>query len=311
MFRQIYEIAAMVFLLQGVLIPVLLLVAGTAWFGQMSRLSALEKTLVEDRKRHRKTLDSLLGLVPKLQPLNCASCGSPVALEAASAKCISCRSVADLPEDYSAALALRRTLARLSTSAVRHWWVARILVASPVRWFFFLMIFGEPLLFMLVLIGAATWSDTWADRVLEWIGEGWAFAVGLMAFGGFILWMIVFIFLSNLSKELRRELTDFPVFRRREVRDPEYSTCETCGGGIRFARRSFASLCGYCAVPNFRAAQARHERAESEGQQLSTRWSLFGAMEIIEGFTGTFFVTMTILALGFALLVLFTALGAD
>ena len=43
MFRQIYEVSLAVFLLQGVLIPVLLLLSGTMWFRQMARLSGLER----------------------------------------------------------------------------------------------------------------------------------------------------------------------------------------------------------------------------------------------------------------------------
>ena len=311
MFRQIYETSLAVFLLQGVSIPILLLVAGTQWFRQMSRLSVVEKALARDRKRHGKTLASLLDRVPKLRPLNCANCGSPLALERSSTTCTSCRSVSDPPEDYRATLALRRTLARLSTAAIRHWRVARILTSLPVRWFFFLMIFGEPLLFVVVLIGAGTYRDSWFDPALEAIGEAWGIALMIMAFGGFILWMIVFMFLSSLSKELRRETKAFPNIPRKEIRDPEYSTCQSCGGGIRFSRGSFACLCSYCAVANFRMEHARRERARSEEQQALTRGNLFGAMEVIEEFTGTFFVTMAILSLAFAILVLISAIQAE
>jgi hypothetical protein len=311
MFRQIYEAGLALFLLQGVSIPILLLVSGTAWFRQMSRLSVLQKALVRDRKRHGKTLKSLLDLVPKLRPLSCANCGSPVALGVSSATCTGCRSVSDLPEDFRATMALRRALARLSTAAIRHWFVARILTAAPVRWFFVLMIFAEPLLFVLVLIGSGTYDDTFIDRAFERMGEAWAFALMVMAFAGFILWMIVFLFLSSVAKELRSKTTAFPDFRTREIGNPEFSTCMSCGGGIRFGSGSFACLCGYCAVANFRAEHARRERARSEERQLLTRGSLFGAMEIIEGFTGTFFVTMAILSLGFGILILFSAIKAQ
>ncbi|MGZ8313065.1 MAG: hypothetical protein ACXWUR_13485 [Allosphingosinicella sp.] len=311
MFRQIYETGLAIFLLQGVSIPLLLLVSGTAWFRQMSRLSVVEKALARDRKRHGKTLASMLDHVPKLRPLNCANCGSPVALEVSSATCTACRSVSDLPEDYRATLKLRRQLTRLATVAIRHWLVARILASAPARWFFFLMIFGEPLLFVIVLIGSGTYDDTFFDRAFERIGEAWAFALMLMAFAGFILWMIVFIFLTSLAKELRSKVKAFPDFRRKEIRDPEFSTCQSCGGGIRFSSGSFAALCSYCAVANFRAEHARRERAVSEENQVLTRGTLFGAMEVIEGFAGTFFVAMAILSLGFSILILFAAIQAQ
>jgi hypothetical protein len=44
---------------------------------------------------------------------------------------------------------------------------------------------------------------------------------------------------------------------------------------------------------------------------MLTRGSLFAAMEIIEDFTGTFFVTTAILSLAFAILILFSAIGAE
>ena len=183
---------------------------------------------------------------------------------------------------------------RLAGAATRHWLLAWVLTSAPVRWFFFLMIFGEPVMFTIVLIGSATYSDTFFDRALEGMGEAWAFALMLLGFAGFILWMIVFIFLSNLSKELRRELPGFPDYRRKEIRQVEYSTCGSCGGGIRFGAHRFACLCNYCGVENFRAEQARRERAASEERQIMTKGTLFGAMEIVEDFIGTFFVTMAI-----------------
>ena len=311
MFRQIYEAGLALFLLQGVSIPILLLVAGIAWYRQNSRMSVVKKALARDRKRHGRTLESMLDVVPKLRPLTCANCGSPIALGESSATCTGCRFVSELPEDFRATMALRRTLARLSTVAIRHWRVARIMTAAPVRWFFVLMIFGEPLLFVLVLVGASTYRDTFFDRAFETIGEGWALVLMIMAFAGFILWMIVFILLAGVSKGLRKGTAPLPDLRRTEIRDPEYSTCQSCGGGIRFGPRSFACLCGYCAVANFRAEHARRERASSEEQQMLTRGSLFAAMEIIEDFTGTFFVTTAIMSLAFAILILFSAIGAD
>ena len=311
MFRPIYEAAAAIFLLQGVLIPILLVAAGGAWFRQLSRLAAVEEALAGDRKRQRKFVATLLESVPKLQPLTCTSCGSPMALEEETARCISCGSVAALPDDYRATLALRRTLPRLAAAAIRHWRVARFLTAAPVRWLLRLSIFAEPLLFMLVLIGSASYDDTFLDRAFERIGEGWSFALMLMAFGGFILWMIVFLFLSSLSKELRRKLAAFPDFRGTEMAQAEFATCRSCGGGISFGPGRLACLCGYCAVANFRAEQARRERTRSEQEQVQAEGSLFGAMEIIEDFTGTFFITMTILSVGFALLVLITAITGE
>lgn len=312
MFRHIYEIALAVFLAQGILIPLLLVAAGIAWFGQMARLAALEKVLGRDRDQRDRTRESLLKALPKLQPLNCAACGAAVALDPAAATCTACRAPAPLPADYAATFSVRRQLARLTGAAIRNWWIARILVSTPARLFFRLMIFAEPAIFTIVLIGAATYSDTFFDRAFEAMGEGLGFAIMLMCFGGFILWMIAFLFLASLSKELRSKLTAFPArVRAGEAGATEYATCQSCGGGVHFGARAFACLCNYCGVENYRAEHTRRERAEAEDSRLSARATLFGATEIIEGFTGTFFVVMTILSVGFGLLVLWGALSGD
>lgn len=312
MFRQIYEAALALFLVQGVAIPLLLLVAGWQWHRQIKRMSVIEAALADGKKQRKETISALLKALPKLQPLNCASCGAPLALDGAQATCTGCRSVSSLPDDYLATMNLRRVLPKLAAAAVRHWRVARLLTFAPTRWFFRFMVLGEPALFVLVLIGAATFDDTWADRLFERIGEGWSFAIMLMAFGGFILWMVVFIFLASLAKEMRVETRDYArPPRMTGGAAEEFSTCRSCGGGLRFGRGRLAALCGYCTVPNFRAAAARQERAQSEDAQADAQTSLFCAMEIVEGFTGTFFVTMSILTVGFVLLIGWIALTGE
>lgn len=309
MFRQVYEIGLAIFLFQGVLIPILLIVAGIAWYRQVSRLNAMEKALDRDRRREAKGVEALLDSMPKLDPLQCDSCGSPVAFEARSARCISCETSAELPADYRATIALRRALDRISAAAIRDWRIARLLTSLPVRWLFRLMIVAEPLLFVLVMIGAATFDDTIFDRFFVWLPNELETALATLAICGFILWTIVFIFLASLAKSLNDKVPAYPDVRPGELGAAEYASCHACGGGIVFRPGSFATLCPYCTVATFRAAFARGERARSEERQVLTRASLFGALEIIEDFTGTFVVVMTILSLGFAILIGVAALN--
>ena len=310
MFRLVYEAAATIFVLQGVLIPVLLVGFGAAWFRQSSRLAAMKRLVGGEGKRKERRLAALLESVPKLQPLTCAACGSPMLLEAESARCIGCRSPAPLPEDYRATHRLRQSLPRLAAAAIRHWRAARILTSTPFRWLLRLMVLASPALFVVVLIGSETYDDTFLDRALDRIGEGWSLVLMLMAFAGFILWMIVFGMLSALSKDLRRKLPAFPDFRAATT-EAEFATCRSCGGGIGFGRGRLATLCGYCTVPNFRAAEARRERGGSEEDRARMRGSLFGAMDIIEDFIGTLFFSMAILAGAFALFALWSAIAGD
>lgn len=303
MSRQVYEIALGIFLLQSVLIPVLLIATGIVWYRQVSRLNAMERALDRDRRRQAKGLDALLESLPKLDPLQCDGCGSPVALEARSARCISCEARSELPADYRATIALRRALERISAAAIRDWRIAKLLTSLPARWLFRLMIVAEPLLFVLVLIGAATFDDTIFDRFFVWLPNELETALMTLAICGFILWTIVFIFLASLARSLRDKVPAYPEVRRGEFGAAEYASCHACGGGIAFRPGSFAALCPYCAVATFRAAFARGERARSEERQVLTRATLFGALEIIEDFTGMFVVVMTILSLGFAVLI--------
>lgn len=311
MFRAIVEISVIVFFLQGALLLPLVVWAGFAWYAQAARLAAVEKALGEDRKQHERSVAALLKRLPHLQPLSCASCGGALALDPAATVCTRCRATAAVPADYAATIALRGSLGRLTRAALRQWRVARLLVSWPVRIFFTLMIFGEPLIFLITLIGAAEYDDTYMESVLGAIGETWGLVLGIFSFGAFILWMVVFIYLSNLSKDLRRKLGAFPRARRPADEALLFANCQSCGGGVHFGSRAFAALCNYCGVENFRADYSARERAAGEENQLTARASLFGAMEIIEEFTASFFLVMTILVAGFGLLVLFSALGAD
>lgn len=311
MFRTVYEIFAGIFLLQGALLIPMIAWSGFAWYRQMARFSALKKELGEDRERHGRTLLSLLQHLPKLQPLNCANCGSALALEGAASVCISCRAAAPLPEDYSATLSLRRKLRRLSRVAIREWLIARVLVSWPARIFFTLWIFVQPVMFGIVAIGAVEYGDTYLDRLIESMGDTWGAVLMGLSFAGFIMWMIVSIMLTRVAREMRHKLPVFPALVGKAAGGVEYANCDSCGGGIRFDARAFACLCDYCGVENYRAAHTRRERADTEAQGLSAQAGLFGPMEIIEDFTSTFSIVMTILLAGFALLALGAVLGGD
>ena len=311
MFRLVYEAAATLFFLQVVLVPLLMVAFGAAWFRQASRLAAMKRLVGGEKRRKEKRISALLEAVPKLEPLTCAPCGSPMVLEEKSARCIGCASLAALPEDYRATRRLRRRLPRLAAAAVRHWRAARILTATPVRWLLWLMMLSPLLLFAIILVGAGTWNDTFVDRAIESIGEGWTLVITLFALAAFILWMILFGLLAALSKDLRRKLPAFPDFRGSAAAEPEFATCRSCGGGIGFGRGRLASLCGYCTVPNYRAGQARRERAGSEEDQARMRGSLFGAMDIIEDFTATIFFSLAILLGTFAFFALWSVIAGD
>lgn len=306
MFYYFYQVCVAVFLAQGVSIPLLLALSGWLWWRQSRRLESLRAGLEVSPSKDFKPRDIpelILKSLPVLKPLKCANCGGNVLLRESETFCPYCETRADAPEDYAAASALKSEVRKIYASAVRHWRVANLLTFRPARWLFVLLIFAEPfVLFPAVLIGGNLFRDTWADRALSALGETASFVVMLAAFLGFILWMVVFICLAALAKTLRKNLPVVPVFEG-SVRRFETAGCQTCGGAIEYDAGAFACACPYCNVENFRVRFARRERALSERQKTQTESALFGAMEVIEEFVGTFFFVMLILAFASVLLV--------
>jgi hypothetical protein len=100
---------------------------------------------------------------------------------------------------------------------------------------------------------------------------------------------------------LRKSLPVVPVFEGK-LRGGETANCEACGGAIEYDRGDFACICSYCNVENFRVRFARRERAQAEKQKTQTKSVLFGAMEILDDFVGTFFFVSLILVGGSILL---------
>jgi hypothetical protein len=119
--------------------------------------------------------------------------------------------------------------------------------------------------------------------------------------------MIVFIFLTTLSKSLRKQLPVLPVFEG-ELRGSETTSCQACGGGIKYDAGDFVCICSYCNVENFRVRFVKREGAQAEKQRKQTKSALFGAMEILEDFVGTFFFVSTILVGASMLLTIYYAL---
>jgi Zn finger protein HypA/HybF involved in hydrogenase expression len=311
MFAYFYQVCILIFLLQGISIPFLLMISGVLWRKQSQQLESLKGELELTRRKNIKSdqiFESILNGLPKLRPLNCGNCGGSLLLQETETFCPYCHARGDLPEDYAAAVSLKSQIKSLLKSAVRHWRVANVLTYPPVGWIFFLLIFIEPLVLLpTVIIGSNVFPNTWIDKAFEALGETTSFLVMLSAFFGFIIWMIVFIFLTNLSKSLRMELPVVPVFAS-EIRGSETASCQACGGGIEYDAGDFACLCSYCNVENFRVRFVRREHAHAEKQKTQTKSVLFGAMEILEDFVGTFFFVSVILVGASILLTIYYAI---
>jgi Zn finger protein HypA/HybF involved in hydrogenase expression len=291
--------------------PFLPLISGALWWRRSRRLESLERESKLTRRKSikpEKSIESVLEGLPKLRPLNCGNCGGSLLLQESATLCPYCLTRGELPEDYAAAVKLKAEVKSLLKSAVAHWRAANVLTNPLAGWVFLLLIFVEPLVFFpVVVIGSNVFPDTWIDRVFEALGETTTFLLMLSAFFGFVVWMVLFIFLTSLSKSLRVKLPVVPVFEA-EIRGRETAGCQACGGGIEYDAGDFACLCGYCNVENFRVRFVRRERARSEERKTRTKSVLFGAMEILEDFVGTFFVVSVLLVGASILLTLFYAI---
>ena len=298
MFLYLYEVCVVIFLLQGIAAPFLVVLSGILWWKQAQRLESLRKEVdIAGAKTHKPadTIESILDGLPKLKPLNCAHCGGALLLRENETYCPSCRLPGDLPEDYKASVGLKRELKSLLKIAIVRWRIAKFLTSRPARWFFLAMIFVEPLvLFPITLIGSTMFPDTGIDKALESAGKSTAFLMMGCAFFGFVIWMIVFIFLANLSKDLRQSLPAVPP-PERPMDGSEAANCQSCGGAIEYGKNDFGCICSYCNVENFRVQFLRQERFQGERQKAKTQSVLFGAMRIIDDFVGTFFFVLLFL----------------
>jgi hypothetical protein len=297
-------------------LPLLLVLSGRAWWRQTSELEALS-TKAEAAQAAGKTwkstqhgLDKLLAHLPKLAPLQCHACGAGLRLGLEDATCAHCSTRRPLPEDYAVLAKLRQLCAPLIARANGHVRLANLLQHPLTRLWLRSMILVEPALFTVVLIGATMQEKTRVDRALEAMGEGPAFVLMLMAFLGFIIWMVVFILWANLASEVRKDLPALPALRP-VVRAREPAQCTPCGGPIQYEGGALAALCDYCHVLSYRARFAGQERATSQAKVQEADSLLFSAMQIIEEHTGTFFFTLSIMCLGSVLLALLCLFRAD
>jgi hypothetical protein len=298
MLAYFYQVCIVIFLLQGLSLPFLVVLSGVIWWKQNQRLESLKKQLTPSKWSKSQAVsnsESILQSLPKFKPLTCVNCGGGILLRDIETFCAHCQTQGDLPEDYSVEGSVRSEVKGLLKSAIRHWRVANVLTFPPVGWIFFMMILIEPLvLFPTVLIGSNLFSDIWIDRAFVSLGSTVSFFLVLPAFLGFVVWIIVFIFLSSLGKSLRRKLPVVPVFEEK-IREYETAACQACGGGIEYETDDFACICNYCNVQNFRVQFVRRQRVKAEEQRTQTNFLSFGAMEIMDEFVGTFFFVSIIL----------------
>ncbi|HEX7177394.1 MAG TPA: hypothetical protein VF240_19205 [Pyrinomonadaceae bacterium] len=286
----LYQSYVAISLLQGISLPFLIIIFRALSVRHRQKRASLKKELEVIRGRKTKTTE-ISRLVqddlPKLQPLKCRACGAGVLLKETETFCPHCETRSNLPEDYAAAVSLRREVKKLLKSAVRHWRAANILTRPLLTGLFVSLGVAGPLLalFLPVIIQTAggTLPNTVADSLMASLGTPLDGIVYLFWISGIIIWTLMFLCLAVTGSDLRKKLPVVPVLEEK-IRGGETADCHTCGGAIEYEKDDFASICSYCNVGNFRVRFTRLKRAEIEDRKTQTSFALFGAMEIIENY---------------------------
>lgn len=285
-----YQTCIVISLLQGISLPFVIIIFRTLSRRQRREKASLKKELDVVRGHKTKSTDISKLIhddLPKLQPLNCDTCGAGVLLKETGTLCPHCERQSSLPEDYAAAVLLRRELKKLLKSAVRHWRLANTLTLPLVTGLFILAGVVEPLLalFLPVIIRSTsgTLPNTLADILMAWLGTPLDGIVYLFLISGIVIWTLMFLCLAVTGLDLRKKLPTVPVFGKK-LRSSETANCHSCNGAVEYDQDDFACLCSYCNVENFRVRFTSLKRTESEEQRARAHFALFGAMGIIENY---------------------------
>lgn len=298
-----YQTCVVISLLQGISLPFVIIIFRTLSRRQRQKHANLKKELGIVRRRKTKSteISKLIHDLPKLQPLNCDTCGAGVLLKETGTFCPHCQARSDLPEDYATAVSLRMEVKKLLKSAVRHWRVANILTLPLITGLIISLGVIEPLLAlllpMIIRSASGTLPNTLADSLMASLGTPLDGIVSLFLISGIIIWTLMFLCLAVTGFDLRKKLPMVPVWEEK-TRSSETGTCHSCGGAVEYDKDEFACICSYCNVENFRVQFTRLTRAKPEQQKTQTNFALFGAMEIIENYV-TLVYAGTLIFFGF------------
>lgn len=282
----LYQICLVIFLLQGISLPFLLIIFSILRlkqkrFGLESFVDAGLSEL-KDKAASNKISELILSNTPNLTPLKCANCGTGVLLRETETFCPHCETRSGLPEDYAAAMSLKSENKMLLKRAVRYWRVANIWTSPWLVALFVLL----ALLEAFILPPAAGYAiemfpNHWPNTLLTSLGETKSEHLLLFAQFGIIVWTSVYISLAVEGGELRRKLPTVPILDEK-VSGSETASCQSCGGAIEYDRDDFASICNYCNVENFRARFTRLKSVLGADKKAEINFALFGAMGVIE-----------------------------
>lgn len=316
---RVYQIFVLVFLLQGISLPFLLLLFRFLWHRQersrrsrrapksylanrVSELNRGEFRCLEIGSKKKKAAashqisESVLNSTPHLEPLKCTECGSGVLLRETETVCPYCQTRGDLPKDYAKTMSLKSKNKMLLKRALAYWRAANVLTLPELIGVFIALAILEPLfLTPAVINGADKFPNNSVENLLAPLGDAAVTAFYSLSSLGVFIWTLGFLCFAVEGVELRRKLPIVPVLDE-PLPERETANCQSCGGAIEYDAADFACLCPYCNVENFRVRFTRIKGAHAAEQKEQINFALYGAMEIIEYFVTLLYSLLMVFA---------------
>jgi predicted RNA-binding Zn-ribbon protein involved in translation (DUF1610 family) len=270
-----------------------------------AQLSDDEKALKAKRADKRKAGKSDLlthDALPKLEPINCRSCGAPVPLAEGEMTCPSCGTKTAAPADYFDVAKARGMIAIKIRKASAYLSRARLLTSSWMR--FGLIVLTAWIGFTIVSVFVLSGRENFAPyQDLLFGGKGEVVTV----FGSFTsaFWIVSLLFTFFIWSPLIRK--NVPVIDTGEnIAEPEAGACPDCGGGISYQRDDLAAVCGYCGVETYRAnlAWKLHNVTNTADEQaefslIEARQAAEDAVEEVTGTPKVFMILLIVIAVFF------------
>ncbi len=247
-------------------------------FFEDSSQKEASKHAKEERKAG-KSLPIIEDNLPRLDPINCQNCASPVPLQEGEMSCPGCGTKTKAPANYfdvaKSRQAIHEKLHRAEISFRRANW----LVSGWMRGLMGLI----PLVQIISMIAIFVWINKGTFEPFQNYLVGNSGFKTLFGFGIFsnLFWIVSFGFGFLIwSPSLRKAL---PTIESTEsIGKAETARCSNCGGGISYQADDLATVCGYCGVEIYRAKLAWKMRNLTNNVHEKASFSLIEAQKAVE-----------------------------
>lgn len=253
----LFTLAVWTFLIQGALLPFLLVFSG--WYVATSLMKTDRAVKTSPESKTTKPRE-------KLAPLNCLDCGAGLTLSEGPLVCRHCGTIRPEPKEYADVFRLRREAITGLGDASRYVRRAarfsspllKLLIVALGIWLFALP--------WIMVIGGETFHQY--EPLFQKLGK-----VTTGMFLGLGLWFLVIFFTAMMITRVQIHLPQ--ISDRSKIGAPESTSCPTCGGALEFGGGMLSTICGFCGVETWRpqvtwrAKKSARADAEKVGHSLT------------------------------------------